>query len=376
MADPASTAIPGATYKFLVRTAEEAVQTIRERLGPNARVLSVRQVGAGGLGGLLGQQKLEVIAQVSEKEADVGKIDLAAGGQRTEPANFAGSSLLTEGFNPEMQADGRSVALLPNGTRRAQRRDTLPRLPELLRRSGFSEAVIGRVQTSLSLTDDDDRPLHHALVEVGQHFRSQAGKRRPRPLPARTAFLGTPGVGRTTALCKWLAREVFELQRQGRVLKAEFDRPNPAEGLAVFCEALGLSLEYYAPADEQAPSTIGGPPGEFLYADLPGLSLRNPKENETISRFLEREKFTGRVLVLNGLYDISMLRRSCAAGVDLGATHVVFTHLDELEHWGRLWDFLLESELTPLFLATGPSLTGDCDADPVNAVLRKTLPGA
>ena len=118
------------------------------------------------------------------------------------------------------------------------------------------------------------------------------------------------------------------------------------------------------------------PEGGFLYADLPGLSLRNPSENAALARFLDTEKFTGRVLVLNAAYDHAMLRRCYAAGRDLGATHIVFTHLDELDHWGKLWDYLLDGELTPLFLATGSSLTGDLEEDAITAVLRRTLPGA
>jgi len=124
---------------------------------------------------------------------------------------------------------------------------------------------------------------------------------------------------------------------------------------------------------------VGSTPDEAggsLYADLPGLSLRAPEDNAALAKFLDREKFAGRVLVLNAAYDPAMLRRAYAAGRDLGATHLVFTHLDELEHWGKLWDFLIEGELTPLFLATGPSLTGDCEEAMIDAVLRRTLPGA
>jgi flagellar biosynthesis protein FlhF len=39
-------------------------------------------------------------------------------------------------------------------------------------------------------------------------------------------------------------------------------------------------------------------------------------------------------------------------------------------------DYLIDGELTPLFLATGPSLSGDCLEDTLGAVLSKTLPGA
>jgi len=66
-----STLQPGATYKFVVRSTEEAVQTIRERLGENAKVLSVRQVKGQGLGGFFGRVRLEVIAQVSEAEPNL-----------------------------------------------------------------------------------------------------------------------------------------------------------------------------------------------------------------------------------------------------------------------------------------------------------------
>lgn len=373
MSKPALAPKPGATYKFVVRTAEEAVQTIRAQLGENAKVLSVRQVPSQGIGGLFGKPKLEVVAQVGESPATSAPVGISA--ELARPANFAGSLLQAAAVGAADEVNY-SRPSGPATGRVAPARDKIPRLPDLLRRSGFSETTLARLQSTPSFATDDGRPLHQSLVEVGQQLRRQAGARRPRPLPARTAFLGTPGVGRTTALCKWLALEVFQRNRSGRVLKAEFDRPNPAEGLAVFCEALGLSVEYYAPDGSEIPSTFGGPAGEFLYADLPGLSLRSPGENADILKFLEREKFAGRVLVLNAAYEASMLRRAYAAGADLGATHVVFTHLDELEHWGRLWDFLLDGELSPLFLATGPSLTGDCEADPISALIRKTLPGA
>lgn len=369
MPDPSLLTKPGATYKFVVRTPEEAVQTIRDRLGENAKVLSVRQVPNQGLGGLFSKPKLEVVVQVAEQ--DPGSASAEYHPDLPQPANFAGSLISSTANLGSSLPETASMTRVTGSIR-----DKLPPLPDLLRRAGFSETLLGRLQGTRAFPANDTRPLHHALVEVGQQLRQQASNRRLRPLPSRTAFLGTAGVGRTTALCKWLALEVFKHQRSGRVLKAEFDLPNPAEGLAVFCEALGLGLEYYAPESPDLPSTVGGPAGEFLYADLPGISLRSPAENKTLAHFLERENFAGRVLVLNAAYDSSMLRRAYAAGCDLGATHVVFTHLDEVDHWGRLWDFLLDGELTPLFLATGPSLTGDCDEDPIGAVIRKTLPGA
>jgi flagellar biosynthesis protein FlhF len=349
--NPSAPASVSGTYKLVVRSADEAVKAIREQLGENARVLSVKQLPSQGLAGLLGRPRLEVIAQLPAVEL---------------PPEMQPMLGLPLDDRPASQANAFSS---DRGSRMS--RDMPTGLGDLLKRSGFSPALVGRLEAAPELAGHDQKPLHRVLVDVGSTLGTAARRRAPRPLPARAAFLGSPGAGRTTALCKWLAREVFSHQRTGRVFKAEFDRPNPSEGLAVFCEALGLVLEHATP---DLPIVQNG--NEFAYVDMPAISVRRPQENRQLLRHLDGAQIEGRVLVLNALYDVSLLRDTYTAGRDLGATHLVFTHLDELEHWGRLWDFLIEGELSPLFLSTGSGLTGDLVPDVVGAVMRRTLPGA
>lgn len=347
---------PGACYRFVVANAEEAARVIREQLGEEARVLSVRNVERGGIRGLFSAPRLEVIAQLPAAAAEA-----PAAGQLREPAVVASE------LAPAESAVGAGHVRTPRSTIRAPRTN----LSELLRRSGFSETLLARLEQSPAWSGLAALPLHRALVETGQHLRDLANARRGEPVPlTRAAFLGTPGSGRTTALCKWLASDVFRRARLGHVVTAEFDRPNSPGQLPVFCEALGVPLAHFPASTE--PATPGG----FVYLDLPGLSLRHPAENAPIRAFLEAECIEQRVLVLNAAYDHAGLRASYALGRELGATHVVFTHLDEVTQWGRLWDYLIEGELEPLFLATGPSLTGDLETDVADAVARRTLPAA
>src|SRR5689334_21067786 len=61
----------GDQYRFVVRSADEAVRILHERLGERARVVSVRQVEGAGLARFLRAPKLEVIAEiVSGNETD------------------------------------------------------------------------------------------------------------------------------------------------------------------------------------------------------------------------------------------------------------------------------------------------------------------
>jgi flagellar biosynthesis protein FlhF len=343
---------PGA-YKFTVKSTEEAVTLIREKLGPTARVLSVRAVEPTGLKKLFSAPRLEVVAQVDPQPS----------GRPEETSTFSAES--DEPAGPEVQAQ--------SAPREAPARSRLEPLGNigltgLLRRSGITETALNRLQAGANWNELNTLPLHRALAETSRLLRSQAEARAARPPLSRAAFLGAAGVGRTTALCKWISQEVFRRARLGHVVSVEFDRPNPLGPLPVFTEALGVPLAHF-PCETRA-----AVPGGFVYFDLPGLSVRRPADNAPLAEFLDREQIEERVLVLNAAYDRSSLRDAYAAGRDLGATHLVFTHLDEVPQWGKLWDYLFDEDIEPLFLATGGSLTGDCEEDVPGAIVRRTLP--
>ena len=59
-----------ARYKFVVSSADEAVNVLRERLGEHAKVISVRQIEGAGLARFLRAPKLEVIAKVEIPEPE------------------------------------------------------------------------------------------------------------------------------------------------------------------------------------------------------------------------------------------------------------------------------------------------------------------
>ncbi|MEY2878937.1 MAG: hypothetical protein RLZZ15_1317 [Verrucomicrobiota bacterium] len=335
---------PGA-YKFTVKSTAEAVSVIREKLGPTARVISVRAVEQGGLKRFFSSPRLEVIAQLDAPAAALPAVSVASA----------------------TPADAREAPAPAPRSRLAQLPASLG-LSGLLRRSGVTETALDRLQARTNWNELNALPLHRALVETSRLLRVREGA-RPAPAPiSRAAFLGAAGVGRTTALCKWLAAEVFRRARTGHVVCVEFDRPNPLGMLPVFAEALGVPLAHFPCA------TLPTAPEGFVYLDVPSLSPRRPADNAPLAAWLDRERIAERVLVLNAAYDRASLRDAYAAGRDVGATHLVFTHLDEVPQWGKLWDYLFDEAVEPLFFATGPSLTGEIEEDVSGAIVRRTLP--
>ena len=74
----------GKRYKLIVRSAEEAVRIIRDKLGDHAKVLSVRQVGGEGLKRFISSPKLEVIAEVKSPDT----VDTSEEGQVQQVDNI------------------------------------------------------------------------------------------------------------------------------------------------------------------------------------------------------------------------------------------------------------------------------------------------
>ncbi|MGB8170718.1 MAG: hypothetical protein WCF18_24655, partial [Chthoniobacteraceae bacterium] len=184
----------------------------------------------------------------------------------------------------------------------------------------------------------------------------------------RIVFLGSPGSGKTTALCKLLATDIFVRRQAGVVLKLDLDRANPTDGLSVFCEAMGVPC---------ARGVIDVPElgdDTMLYVDLPGLALDDGEQIERLAEELTPLAPTSHVLVVNAAYDASVIKHLCQAGEQIGCTHLVLTHCDELIHWGKLWDILLGSELTPLFLGTGQNVAGDLEENVIPAIIARTFP--
>ena len=67
--------LTGKKFRLVVKSAEEAVRVIREKLGERAKVLSVRQVGGEGLKRFISSPKLEVIAEIPPENVEATPLE-------------------------------------------------------------------------------------------------------------------------------------------------------------------------------------------------------------------------------------------------------------------------------------------------------------
>jgi flagellar biosynthesis GTPase FlhF len=63
-------------------------------------------------------------------------------------------------------------------------------------------------------------------------------------------------------------------------------------------------------------------------------------------------------LVLNAAYEAPLLLTQARAFAALPVTDVIFTHLDEEQRWGKIWNVVLGTNFTVSFLSAGQNVPG------------------
>ena len=365
LTDSNSEAKAGKKFRLIVKSAEEAVRVIRDKLGENARVLSVRQVGGEGLKKFISSPKLEVIAEVPSNDVPSDSVSLENGHENANPKE---QNLADFEVSKALPVNSETLTPLPNQTSIDKLGEDESDSFKILGKTGFDQQLLNDIKSWPNWTEINNLPLAETLKEITIGLSDRFKSLIVSPVGNRIALIGAPGVGKTTTLCKFLAHDVFMNKKSPNVLKVENGIPNPDDALRIFCEVVGVTL--YREADKTPASSSDSP----LYLDFPGLSLAHMDDWTKANQDLDDLNVETRVLVLNSAYDKQVLSKSISFGNNIGVTHIAFTHFDELSNSTKLWPLLLRNNLTPLCVCNGQNVTGDFSTSVLNQMIAKTFP--
>jgi flagellar biosynthesis protein FlhF len=114
------------------------------------------------------------------------------------------------------------------------------------------------------------------------------------------------------------------------------------------------------------------PEESIVYFDVPGMVFTG-KTMRHLQKTFDELDIPSRVLVVNAAYERQLIQDAYTRAGALGATHVVFTHVDEIPRCGKLWEFVLDDGLVPLFASTGQNIAADFDRHVIDLLVRRTL---
>ena len=351
---------------FVVDSVAEAVTQIREKLGPEAVVVNVRQLPPSGVARFWQQPRLEVLAFKPEKTAEPSvpaanelanlREELATLRQRLPEAPPA--------REPELAASMAPLVKTKSGQWR---------VGALLETSGLlplpAQRVLEQVQAKFGQT-----PPPSLAEELGLARSALTQLWQKAPPFAENAtrphvFIGPAGVGKTTVLCKWLTQAVLVEGRFARVWRLDGATANKAESLSVHAEILGVEAERsWRVEGNSLDADIG-------FIDLPGVDWQNPVAVHKLGAQLKIFAAPHVHLVLNAAYDVSLLLAQLRAFETLPVDDLIFTHLDEETRWGKLWNIALGTKYALRFFSAGQNIPGEFHEASPEKLLTRQFPG-
>jgi flagellar biosynthesis protein FlhF len=357
-------------HTFIAGSVVEAIEQIRQQLGPQAAVLNVRRLPAEGLARLWQKPRIEVLAFIPEAAPTPVPADAGALAElRQELAQIKEQVLQREPASRSTAAPGEPAGFTLSATEAVGAGQGTGgwRVASLLEKSGLF-------------------PVH--VQQVLDQVRAQAGGQPPETLAqelssARAALMrlwransraacgfhvliGPPGVGKTTVLCKWLAQAVLVEGRRARVWRLDDPVANTAESLGVFAEILGVPVERSQPEARDA--------SELVLVDLPGVNWKDTMVLKELAGRLTGFEGAQVHLVLNAAYEGELLLAQGRAFSALPIDDVILTHLDEEPRWGKLWNLVLGTNYTIASLSAGQNIPGEFRAADPEQILFRHFP--
>lgn len=355
----------GKKFRLVVKSAEEAVRVIREKLGERAKVLSVRQVGGEGLKRFISSPKLEVIAEIppenveatpleenEQRVDDIRKLETVDTQDSTSlPETNVNLNVTLDQFSNDQPKDFNNQEV-----------------SKILIKAGFDTILLDEIKSWTNWNNIKDLPLSDVLKQVTVELSDRFRALNAIPTSNKIALIGPPGVGKTTTLCKFIAHEVFMNKKVPSILKVENGIPNPDDALRVFCDVVGVTLH------RESTSLPEPSDANPLYLDFPGLSLLDLDDWGQAKETLDSLDIDTRVLILNSAYDRDVAFKAMRAARQLGATHLALTHFDEISNSTKLWPIILKTDLSLLCVCNGQNVTGDFSTNVLNQLISKTFP--
>lgn len=388
--------------KFEALDMSEALRAVREAMGPDAVILSTREIRKrGGVFGVLSRSVVEVTAAIDppavENESGLGTpLAFRAYMENQETAGKPGGKVfpfaeelreLREaveelrssnrsgrvGLEPLQEAVAEMKGMLKTLVEQQQRDRPVDLHPNLL--SALYRLTAGGVdhRTATDLvqavkqklpTDDlwkQDFVQYHLRQLIESMFRLSSPPQAAGEGPGVVALIGPTGVGKTTTIAKLAAQRA---QKKGKVslITMDTDRVGAVEQLKYYARAIGVPVGAAASVGQLREALARRKEGDLILVDTPGRSPFNTGQMEELRELGESGIPMETHLVLSSNTKHSdlceILDRFSVAPVD----RLLFTKMDETRTFGPLLTAMKNKGKPISYLTTGQRVPEDIEA--------------
>jgi len=363
--------------RFFAPDMRQAIQKVREDQGPDAVILSNRQV-EGGIEIIAALDYDESLLEAQSGAGEAAGADLAgaeapnpdaapaysapaaAPRRSTQPVDWAQDPAIVSMREEIRQLRG----LLENQLAHLAWNDTERRRPlytEVMRRLTAMEldpALVERVSAPAVHARDERHAWQLALTELSatlpiadNDFCDQGGV---------VALVGSTGVGKTTSVAKLAARYVL---RHGRrhvaLVTTDSYRIGAHEQLMTYGRLLGIPVQVAADHKELRSTLNSLADKRLVLIDTAGMSQRDVRLSQQFATLADSGIPIRTLLVLSATLHPSVMDETIRAFSSVALDAAILTKLDEAASLGGILSTVIKQHLPLMFVANGQRVPED-----------------
>lgn len=372
--------------RFVANDMQEALAKIKSALGNDAIILQARRFRKGGIFGLFGRSFVEVTAAVDENN------------QHSRPRY-------------EMPLLPQNIAALPKAELDSDLKSDLKKEIEELKT--LVGEMIDDLETKTSLTvaypknfqriykilveNEVEEKLARKIVsdalemiapalwqdyeEILKIVEKLIVKRIPvRPITfckenekKRIALVGPTGVGKTTTIAKLAA--IFAMMKKKKIALATVDtyRIAAVDQLRTFAEIISVPFEVAYTPRELGDALRRHQDKELILIDTAGRNPLNELHMSEIKSFLELYNDIEIFLVLSATTKYTDLMETICRFSHLPIKQLIFTKLDETNHYGALLNIANKTKKAIAYITTGQNVPDDIEVPDPEKIAKLLL---
>jgi|WetSurMetagenome_2_1015567.scaffolds.fasta_scaffold07473_2 flagellar biosynthesis protein FlhF len=403
---------------FYTKTMAEALRQVKAHLGPDALLLSTKEIPR--RSGIWGTSSgFEVVAAVDDTE----EIDMFSPSYETESAAVSSERDADELMLPQSLAPGlrnmqppseepelqtysparlKKQADLSAKIARAKKISASPRFDppiEVPISSGQELPFKGRVPVSLYqdlVNCGVDAALACELLK-GAWGCLTAGQRRSRQavmksitqaalalvadpstlngMPAKkvVAVIGPTGVGKTTSIAKLAARLALQQKKKVLLMTTDGYRIGAVEQLRSYAGLMGIPFRFVDQVAQLPQAISENAQRDYILIDTAGRGPRDLGQMDRLASFLSESEFIERHLVLSAATKQSDMREMMDRFEICHPDHLLFTKLDETSTPGPILNELVRTQKSFSYYSNGQRVPDDLHAVPRDRIIDIVL---
>lgn len=364
--------------RFVANTMQEAIALVKSDFGAEAVILHTKRKRRGGLLGLLGKTKVEVIAATESRAPGEGRArKLARLGdvnshstQRNSAHHESAAATELARVREELETIKRALQQTASPTSTSNpapgSRDTWNQIRSMLLEQEIEEDLTQELLTIVQSRDSFDEMESDEWMWREVRSELAAGIRCADPYTLGEeakvqCLIGPTGVGKTTTIAKLAANYALLAKKRVALITVDTYRIAAVEQLKTYAEIIGVPVDVAFSPGELKEAVERRSDHDMILVDSAGRSQRNTMQMAELRGFLEVIDSPQIHLVLSATTRLKDMLDTLEHFGTLPISYMIVTKLDETTSFGMLYNLCRLTGKPLSYVTNGQSVPDDIE---------------